>query len=69
MESVRASDAEIVLQRFEIVPVTSMEEQQLAEGCAICMCSYEEEELILRMDQCMHLFHRECLKQWFIKSV
>ena len=56
------------MQRFAAVPFAQLEETQCAEGCAICMSEYHEEEQIVRMQRCPHVFHKDCLKQWFIKS-
>lgn len=35
--------------------------------CPICLCSYEEGELLVSSKHCSHLFHKECILEWLEK--
>ncbi|EAR97704.3 zinc finger, C3HC4 type (RING finger) protein (macronuclear) [Tetrahymena thermophila SB210] len=37
--------------------------------CAICLQTFEENEVMIEIVQCKHLFHSECIKVWFKNSV
>ncbi|KAL9603447.1 MAG: hypothetical protein Q9219_001134 [cf. Caloplaca sp. 3 TL-2023] len=43
-----------------------MEEINIAGGerCLVCLCDYEEDEEVRQLNECKHLFHRECIDQW-----
>jgi hypothetical protein len=36
-------------------------------SCAICLCEYEENELIVSGTSCRHLFHKSCAFEWMSK--
>ncbi|KAI9799520.1 MAG: hypothetical protein M1833_004042 [Piccolia ochrophora] len=47
--------ADISGERIELVP----------EGrCLVCLCDYELEEEVRRLNKCGHLYHRECIDTW-----
>ena len=35
--------------------------------CAICLCEYEENELVVSGTSCRHLFHKSCAFEWMSK--
>jgi len=56
----------------EKVPSTVFNEDKFKEkghflGCPICMNSFEEGEII-RVLQCNHAFHQECVDEWFLAN-
>eukprot|EP01018_Ginkgo_biloba_P036169 Gb_21086 [translate_table: standard] len=34
------------------------------EECSICLCSFQEDKAV-ELSKCHHLFHRQCIEQWF----
>lgn len=36
--------------------------------CAICLCPYEQGELIINSKRCSHLFHKVCILEWLVKN-
>lgn len=41
--------------------------QSDCSSCIICMCDFEEKEIIKSLD-CGHNFHTECLKEWILRE-
>ena len=35
--------------------------------CSICLNEIDVEDTVLKLD-CEHIFHKECLKDWYLKS-
>lgn len=35
------------------------------KSCPICLCDYEEEDVLKILPNCYHTFHKECIKHWF----
>lgn len=33
-------------------------------SCAICMCDYDDDETVLQLPSCKHLFHKDCIGKW-----
>lgn len=33
--------------------------------CPICLCDYQEEDVLKILPGCYHTFHQECIKHWF----
>ena len=38
------------------------------EMCAICICPYEEGDIRIFSKRCPHVFHKECILEWLVKS-
>ena len=36
--------------------------------CTICLDEFEENEQIMIINKCKHVFHKECIKKWLCKS-
>ncbi|KAI9795108.1 MAG: hypothetical protein M1816_000130 [Peltula sp. TS41687] len=34
------------------------------ERCLICLCDYELQEEVRQLNNCRHMFHRECIDEW-----
>ena len=32
--------------------------------CPICLCEYDEKDILKILPECLHRFHRDCLVQW-----
>ena len=37
---------------------------EVTETCAICMDDYEENQTVIIGDNCIHMYHKECLLKW-----
>lgn len=37
-------------------------------SCAICMCDYDDDETVLQLPTCKHLFHKDCIGKWLKES-
>lgn len=35
------------------------------ERCLVCLCDYEPDEELRKLNKCAHLFHRECIDEVF----
>ena len=47
---------------------SNLEEEDISENtCSICLCEIEEGELVGDIP-CGHYFHKDCLKEWLMKS-
>ncbi|KAI4183338.1 MAG: hypothetical protein L6R41_005450 [Letrouitia leprolyta] len=46
--------------------IGGIEQISIASGerCLVCLCDYEIDEEVRRLNKCKHLFHRECIDQW-----
>lgn len=33
------------------------------ERCLVCLCEYETDEQVRQLNNCVHLFHRECIDE------
>jgi len=49
---------------YEDVSIASEE----SEMCAICLCPYEEGDIRILSKRCPHVFHKECILEWLVKS-
>ncbi|KAL8935441.1 MAG: hypothetical protein Q9216_005423 [Gyalolechia sp. 2 TL-2023] len=45
--------------------IRGIEQINIANGerCLVCLCHYEVDEEVRRLNKCQHLFHRECIDQ------
>jgi len=41
---------------------------ELDSCCGICLEKFKKDEYILRMNNCSHYFHENCIKKWFKKD-
>ena len=32
--------------------------------CTICLCDFEEEDIVSKLVNCRHIFHTDCIKEW-----
>jgi hypothetical protein len=39
-----------------------------SEMCAICLCPYEEGDVRIFSKRCTHVFHKDCILLWLVKS-
>ena len=39
-----------------------------SEMCAICLCPYEDGDILIFPKRCTHAFHKECILEWLVKS-
>lgn len=54
------------LEIYEAEPNRMMEEGKANEiQCSICHCDFENGQIIRRMNSCNHIFHHQCIDQWF----
>ncbi|XP_038895796.1 RING-H2 finger protein ATL40-like [Benincasa hispida] len=61
------SDKEELLETVETeAPVFSYSEDGGDKECVICLCQIEKEEKCRRMNTCNHVFHKDCIDQWFM---
>ena len=37
--------------------------------CSICYCNIEEGDTIFILNNCLHLFHKDCIVQWFTREI
>ena len=37
--------------------------------CSICFCEYIEHDKIIKLFNCSHVFHCECIIQWFTQAI
>jgi hypothetical protein len=44
--------------------------REVPNGCAICLCSFDEDDRITWSSNasCNHVFHRDCVVDWFVVS-
>lgn len=47
-------------------PVFSYDEMDNERKCVICLCGIEEGEKCRRMNVCGHVFHKDCIDEWFM---
>ena len=38
------------------------------EVCAICLCDFEQDELMLKLPLCNHIFHSNCVTNWISRN-
>jgi len=38
------------------------------EVCAICLCDFEQDETLIKLANCNHMFHDTCLTNWISKN-
>jgi hypothetical protein len=53
---------------LESVVFSTIKETAKSLSCAICMCDYEDDETVLKLPNCEHLFHKECIGKWLKES-
>lgn len=53
---------------LESVVFGTVKDTAKSHSCAICMCDYEDDESVLKLPSCEHLFHKECIGEWLKKS-
>lgn len=53
---------------LESVVFGTIKESAKSCSCAICMCDYEDDETVLKLPSCEHLFHKECISKWLKES-
>lgn len=57
------------LEQAEYVPVSADKEQADEEQsevmCSICFIPFEAQTVVNYLPQCNHVFHRECILEWF----
>jgi hypothetical protein len=39
-------------------------EEEEEQRCVICLCDFEQSDVLVRPHVCQHIFHHECLKTW-----
>jgi len=44
-------------------PIESEEEEEEEEQCTVCLCEYEEADMVRRLP-CGHMYHAKCLDSW-----
>ena len=60
----RASSAMEISQRLASAP---KEEEVWATDCAVCLAEFDEEEQVREL-ACEHIFHHDCIYDWFMKA-
>jgi len=43
--------------------IGTVEDEDEAELCAVCLCNYEESDVLIQLP-CEHLFHENCISRW-----
>lgn len=49
---------------LESVVFGTIKDETKSRSCAICICDYEDDESVLKLSNCEHLFHKECIGKW-----
>ncbi|KAK3279272.1 hypothetical protein CYMTET_12835 [Cymbomonas tetramitiformis] len=53
----------------ETVANMRMQGELLTEECAICMCDFEDDQMVMRMPcNPRHIFHPACVEPWLVKQ-
>ncbi|KFK33011.1 hypothetical protein AALP_AA6G318700 [Arabis alpina] len=47
-------------------PGSESEPESGSDCCAVCLHEFENEDEILRLTNCQHIFHRSCLDRWMM---
>jgi predicted transport protein len=42
--------------------------KEIQETCHICIADYEQTDDIYFLSTCEHIFHKDCLSEWFNKQ-
>lgn len=48
--------------------VVYKEEGKEEEECALCLSSFEEDDMCRVLPKCKHMFHQECTDKWLMES-
>ena len=58
----------IIKDKITLIPQVYYKENKFANfDCPICYDQFKEDE-ILKQISCGHIFHKECLGQWFLNN-
>lgn len=65
LEELRTSDHRSITDKIINLPLTNID---LTEDCPICKDSLNNTRGVIKIE-CKHVYHRECLNEWFSKKV
>ncbi|XP_074299816.1 E3 ubiquitin-protein ligase ATL31-like [Silene latifolia] len=56
-----------VLDTFPVFPYSAVKELKIGKGaleCAVCLCEFEDDEMLRFLPKCDHVYHAECIDTW-----
>lgn len=36
--------------------------------CSICLNEFQDEEIVSKLPECKHIFHKECIREWLLRN-
>jgi ribosomal protein S3AE len=63
----KSASKELIRQNLVVVERSTLEE---SDSCAVCLSDMKEddENKIVRLVNCKHLFHEQCIRDWLIRD-
>ncbi|PKU63680.1 E3 ubiquitin-protein ligase ATL6 [Dendrobium catenatum] len=61
-----------LLETFPTMVYSSVKGQKLGKEsleCAVCLCEFEEDDILRLLPRCSHVYHRDCIDVWFTTHV
>ncbi|XP_020596165.1 E3 ubiquitin-protein ligase ATL31-like [Phalaenopsis equestris] len=57
-----------LLEKFPTMVYSSVKAQKLGKEsleCAVCLCEFEDDDVLRLLPRCSHVYHRDCIDVWF----
>jgi hypothetical protein len=67
LQDVQVPIKDDVLKTMKTVKYSTIDQKSKGDRnvqCSICLCEYEDDDLVNHL-QCDHIYHNECINQWF----
>lgn len=61
------SDRQVESIEKNIIPERELGDEE-QKTCSICLSEFNKDEVALILPECEHLFHEECIKEWFKRN-
>ncbi|KAK8969327.1 E3 ubiquitin-protein ligase ATL6 [Platanthera guangdongensis] len=61
-----------VLEAFPTMVYSAVKGQKLGKEsleCAVCLCEFEDDDILRLLPRCSHVFHRDCIDIWLASHV
>ncbi|XP_020596164.1 E3 ubiquitin-protein ligase ATL6-like, partial [Phalaenopsis equestris] len=61
-----------LLEKFPTMVYSSVKAQKLGKEsleCAVCLCEFEDDDVLRLLPRCSHVYHRDCIDVWFATHV